>query len=133
MGMPGSVAINALNLSTLAVYGGDKPLCEGPRILPLLNVDFSANPSYSLDYSNQMRVGRMSMVQTVYIDASNSDASVTVSISTGQQITAKGRTQGFYSCLAQEPFKASFQSDGGARVSFIFLNFQLQPAQWATQ
>ena len=133
MGMAGSTPINAVHLSTLAVYGGDKPICEGPRILPLLNIDFSQTNLYSLDYSNQMKVGRMSMVQCVFVDASNSDASVTVQLSTGQQIVVKGRTQGFYSCLAQEPFKCNFMSEGGAKISFIFLNFPVPPAQWATQ
>ena len=133
MGMAGSTPLNATHLSTLAVYGGDKPICEGPRILPLLNVDFGQTNLYSLDYSNQMKIGRMSMVQTVFVDASQSDSSVMVQLSTGQQIVVKGRTQGFYSCLAQEPFKCNFQSDGGAKVSFIFLNFTVAPAQWATQ
>lgn len=133
MGMAGSTSINALNLSTLAVYGGDRPLCEGPRILPLLNIDFTQAALYSLDYSNQMKTGRMSMVQSVFIDNSQNDASAVVMLSTGQQIIAKGRTQGFYSCLAQEPFKVSFESQGGAKVSFIFCNFSIQPAQWATQ
>jgi hypothetical protein len=133
MGMAGATPINSANLSTLAVYGGDRPLCEGPRILPILNIDFSTVTTYSLDYSNQMKMGRMSMIQTVYIDNSQNDGAATVMLSTGQQITAKGRTQGFYNCLAQEPFKVSFESTGGARVSFIFLNFSIQPAQWATQ
>lgn len=133
MGMSGGVPINALALATLSVYGGDRPMCEGPRILPILNIDFSLNPIYSLDYSNQMRVGRMSMIQTVYVDNSQNDAQVTVTLTTGQRITAKGRTQGFYSALAQEPFRVAFESDGGALVSFIFMNFPIQPAQWLTQ
>lgn len=131
--MPGGAAINAINLTTFSVYGGDKPLCEGPRILPILNIDFGANSIYSLDYSNQMKVGRMSMIQTCYIDNSQNDASVTIALTTGQRITAKGRTQGFYSALAQEPFKVSFESDGGALVTIIFLNYAVQPAQWLTQ
>lgn len=133
MGTAGAIPINATNLSTLAVYGGDKPLCEGPRILPLLNLDFGQSDNYSLDYSNQMKQGRMSMIQTVYIDNSQNDAAATVILTTGQQITAKGRTQGYYNCLVQDPFRATFSSPGGALVSFIFLNFQIQPAQWLTQ
>lgn len=133
MGMPGGVSINAQALATLAVYGGDKPLCEGPRILPILNIDFGANSIYSLDYSNQMKTGRLSMIQTVYVDNSQNDAAVTVMLTTGQRITAKGRTQGYYSALAQEPFKVSFESDGGGMVSIIFLNFAVQPAQWLCQ
>jgi hypothetical protein len=131
MGM--GVAINALQLSTLAVYGGDRPLCEGPRILPVLNVDFGVSNIYSLDYSNQMKTGRLSMIQTLYIDNSQNDAPATVTLTTGQRVTAKGRTQGFYSALAQEPFKVVFESDGGAKASFIFMNFAIQPAQWLTQ
>ena len=126
--MPGGVSINAQGLSTLSVYGGDKPMCEGPRILPILNIDFGLSSVYSLDYSNQMKTGRMSMVQTVFIDNSQNDAPVTVMLTTGQRVTAKGRTQGYYSALAQDPFKASFESDGGAIVSIFFLNFPVQPA-----
>lgn len=133
MGTAGAIPINATNLSTLAVYGGDKPLCEGPRILPILNLDFGQSDFYSLDYSNQMKQGRMSMVQTVFIDNSQNDAAVTVMMTTGQQIVVKGRTQGYYNCLVQDPFKVSFGSPGGARVSIIFCNFQVQPAQWLTQ
>ena len=133
MGMPGGVSINALSLPTLAVFGGDKPLCEGPRILPILNIDFGANNIYTLDYSNQMKTGRLSMIQTVYIDNSQNDAAVTVTMTTGQRVTAKGRTQGFYSALAQDPFRVTMESDGGAMVSVIFLNFPVQPAQWLCQ
>lgn len=134
MASPTPVAINALNLSTPSVYGGDeRSLCEGPRIVPVLNVDFSVATTYTLDYSNQMKAGRISRIQTVFVDASAITGSVAVVMTTGQQIVVKGGTQGYFYCLAQEPFKVSMTSASTGKASFIFCNFTIEPAQWSSQ
>ena len=130
--IPGSV-IYAQNLSVLAVYGDDRPLCEGHRILPLINLDFSANNLYSLDFSNQMRIGRMSMVQTVFIDTSSlgpGPGPVSVQFTTGQVILANPRTQGFYPVMAQEPFRVVMESMAGGTATIIFANYVIYPTIW---
>jgi hypothetical protein len=125
--------IQAQRLSTLAVYGGGKPLCEGPRILPVTSLSFATIQRYELDYSNQMKVGRMSMIQSAYIDASNlgsGPGGLMVEFSTGQYIQASPQTQGFYPVLVQDPFRVVFQCGAGGLATIIFANYMIPPCVW---
>jgi hypothetical protein len=125
--------IVAHNLSTLAVYGGGKPLCEGPRILPVTSLSFETIQRYELDYSNQMKVGRMSMIQSCYIDASNlgsGPGGLMVEFTTGMYIQASPQTQGFYPCLVQDPFRVVIQCGAGGLATIIFANFMIPPCVW---
>ena len=127
--------LNALNLSTLPVYSGtEKPLCEGPRILPVLNLSFATIQRYELDYSNQMKTGRMSLVQSAYIDASNiggGPGGLLIEFpNTGQHIFAHGATQGYYPCLASDPLRVVFECHAGGLATIIFCNFMVPPIVW---
>lgn len=129
--------INAANLSTLAVFSGsEKPLCEGPRILPITGLNFATVQRYALDFSNQMKVGRMSMVQSAYIDASNigsGPGGLMLEMSTGQYIFAAAQTQGFYPVLIQDPFRIVIQCAAGGLATVIFTNFMVPPCVWHSE
>jgi hypothetical protein len=125
----------AIPASALPVYSiFHEPPCSGPRAL-LVAMSFTGGVgSYSLDYSNQQRTGKLENVQCVYIDASQTDVPVSVTFGTGQTITAKGRTQGYYPCLSADPFRCTISNPlSNANVIAMFLNFSVQPAQWASQ
>lgn len=134
--IPGAI-IASQNLSTLAVFGGDKPLCEGPRVLPILGISFANIERYELDYTNQMATGRISMVQSVWIDASNLGNGpgpiMVLFVGIGQRILANPRTQGFYPVMAAVPFRVVIECHAGGLADIIFANYVIPPAVWASQ
>jgi hypothetical protein len=107
---------------------------EGPKGIPLL-LDFSLNASYSVDLTNVLQTGYISMLQTLYIDLSD-PALGNVSVDTGvsvQTITAKAQTQGYYNALIPNPPKLTFRSTGGAGVArIILINVAIPGHVWAT-
>lgn len=129
-----STGIDATQLSSLALLDIAKIPKEGPKAIPLV-LDFTASDSYLLDYGNQQRLNKITMVQTVFIDASLSDVPVSVSVQgLNQVITAKGRTQGYYPVCCPNPLKLVFTCiTGPAGVIIILLNYPVSPCQWDTQ
>jgi hypothetical protein len=125
--------VNASNLMWQAVSGAQIP-SEGPKTVPI-RLDFSAADSYSLDLSQFQHLGKLQLVQAVFVDASQVDVAVSVAFSGGgQTIIVKGRTQGYYSVLASNPVSAVFTCpSGGALVNIALLNFPICSAQWPTQ
>jgi hypothetical protein len=99
-----------------------------------MNLSFATIERYELDYSNQMKVGRMSMVQSAFIDASNlgsGPGGLLVEFpTTGQHIFAGRETQGYYPCLASDPLKVVFECHAGGLATIIFCNFMVPPVVW---
>jgi hypothetical protein len=128
-----SVAINAVALSSIGVFGAVVP-GEGPRAVPV-NFNFANAATFTLNYSNQQNLGLISMVQTVFVDNSNSDVAVLLTFGgVNQTIIAKGRTQGYYAVCASNPFYLSITSPGSnSTVTVILLNFPVTSAQWPSQ
>lgn len=106
---------------------------EGPKAIPVL-LDFTgAVDTYILDIELLQNQGRMSMVQTLFIDLSQSANPLTVTINGGQTIIAKARTQGYYTILAANPFKATFQSlAGGVVIPVQLINSAIPGVVWST-
>lgn len=130
--------LNAQNMSTLPVFAGsEKPLCEGPKILPILNLSFATIERYLLDFSNQMKVGRMSLVQSAFIDASdlgNNPGGLLVEFQgTGQHIFAASQTQGYYPVLASDPLRVVFECHAGGEATIILCNFMMPPCVWHSE
>jgi hypothetical protein len=120
-------------LAQISVFGAQIP-SQGPQVVPV-PLDFSASDSYTLDYSSQQQRGRLQLCQTIFIDASQVDVSVSVTFDgSGQTISVPGRTQGYYSVCAANPLKISFSCPGGgAVVSVLLLNYPVAVAQWKSQ
>ena len=80
--------------------------CEGPVAIPI-QLDFSGStPSYSINLLLQQQQTRISLVQTVWIDMSNSSNDMTVFIpQVNQTIVAKAGTQGYYPVLCPNPIE----------------------------
>ena len=74
------------------------------------------------------------MIQTMYIDMSASDVPMIVNINGSRQnITAKGRTQGYYCVLAPNPVKLTFTCAGGPLgVVVYFINVPIPGVVWPT-
>lgn len=107
---------------------------DGPRTLPL-TFDFTAYDSYVVDLGSLEQQGRISMVQTVFVDTSGTDKALTIkSRGSNQVLTVKGRTNGYYNILASSPTVLEFTCVGGpAALSCQLVNVPIAGAVWATQ
>lgn len=107
---------------------------EGPKAIPVL-LDFTgAVDTYILDIELLQNQGRMSMVQTLFIDLSQSANSLTINVNgTGQVIIAKAHTQGYYTVLCANPCKMTFQSlAGGVVIPIQLVNAAIPGVVWST-
>lgn len=132
--------VTSLDPNTVVVYqdfGAQFPRENARAVALPLNFALTADPAsgFILDYGNKQSVGKISMIQTVYVDTSQTDMSVTITIGASQQlITVKGRTQGYYPVVCPNPFKVQVQSPGSSDlVGIFFLNYPVAPCQWASQ
>lgn len=107
---------------------------EGPIGIPV-GLDFSTVNTVTGDLTLEMSSGTIGFVQSVWIDNSkNTKALSIVFPGTGQILTVKANTQGYYPII---PFQGSFSwsatSIGAAVVvPVIFTNVQFEASQWAT-
>lgn len=115
---------------------------EGGKALALPILDFSQANQFFMDAELLGQLGFMSMVQTIFIDMSTSDISLQVTFNGSQQvIVAKGRTQGYYTCMAPNPVKLTFLCPGGpgldpttgrVGIRIWLLNVPIAGLVWAT-
>jgi hypothetical protein len=106
---------------------------EGPKAIPLL-LNFVTVASYSLDLTYIQESGQISMVQTLFIDASTATADLVVTVNgTNQKIVAAAGTQGYYPVLCPNPPKFAFVNTSGADVIPVFLiNAPISGVVWST-
>lgn len=130
-------SFNSSQLGNLQVANQTSP-AEGPRCIPLgLNFETAtpgATVSIPIDLSVQQYQTRISMVQTLFLDLSQTDSPVSVKVEgTNQVLIAKGRTQGYYPCLAPAPTRFTFSSAANAIIQAVMINVPIAGAVWATQ
>jgi hypothetical protein len=102
----------------------------GPRCIPL-PLDFGAVPQYTLDYTNMQQRGFFSMVQSVYVDNSNSTTILAITVQGSQQILkVPPGAQGYFPLLVPNPIRLQFDSAGGVVVTVILLNFPVAGILW---
>ena len=95
----------------------------GPKCLPI-NLDFAAQTSYDLDYSNQQRLGYLDMCQTLWVDNKSSAVILYITIAGSQQVLQiPAGIQGYFTCLCPNPIKMNFASAGGTVCQVTLLNF----------
>jgi hypothetical protein len=120
---------------TIWQVGNSLTPVEGPwAILSVLN--FANDQTFELNGINLLQPGQVfSMVQTLYIDASGTDAGVTVLVQkSAQVIRVKGRTQGYYPVVAPDIWDMVITClDGAAVVPVALLNYAVTPGAWPTQ
>lgn len=110
---------------------------EGPTaIFTALNfANADASSSFDLNELNLVEPSQpFSMIQCVYVDTSNTDAFIILTVQkSGQVIRVKGRTQGYYPIIAPNEWDLSiYCSDALAVVNLALLNYQVSPGQWST-
>ena len=118
-----------------ATGNGLEPL-EGPKAI-VTTLNFGLDNQFDINQLNVLPQGDtalMSMVQTVFINTSNTDDPVTVTMQkSGQAIVAAGRTQGYYPVIAPNNWDLTVScSDINALVFVALLNYEVRPAVWVT-
>lgn len=108
----------------------------GPKAVPLfLNFTDNVTTVIQLDLSSFIDQGFMDFVQCAYIDASLVAAGIIMTIAgSGQNVTIKPNTQGYYPVLAPNPFRVTFTaSQPGIGVVPVYLtNMPIAGVVWAT-
>ena len=110
---------------------------EGPIAIPL-TLDFSnatGQASYTVDLSPYQNMGnkRISIVQTAFIDMSQSGVALTLTDrDSGQQIVANPHTQGYYNILAPTPVVLDIACTNGPNNVYVALiNVPIPGTVWA--
>lgn len=108
------------------------PNCKGPLSLKVL-LDFSANAQYDLDLSLIQSLKEFDQCQTIFVD-NRTGANVEIDLGiSGQHITAKANTQGYYNVIMPVPSSVTFTSPGGGGVVTAFLlNVPVPGFVWPT-
>lgn len=106
---------------------------EGPKMVPFV-LNFPTNPAYLIDLTLTMQQQRISVVQSVFIDASAATASVSVAVQGTQlTITLEKGDQGFFPILVPTTgAKFSIASASTNPVTVIFLNVPVPSSIWHT-
>ena len=122
--------INGQNLTIKDTYNFEVP-CEGAKVIPLL-LDFSAFTEYDIDLTQLEQQGRFSMLQTVFIDLSDTASALVVVVTDVlQQIVANGHTQGYYPVLVPNPSKLQIQCLSGQVERVHLINVPIAGVVWA--
>jgi hypothetical protein len=120
---------------TIWQVGNSLTPAEGPWAI-FTSLNFALDQGFELNGINLLQPGQVfSMVQTLYIDASQTDSNITVLVQkSGQVIRIKGRTQGYYPVVAPDIWDMVITCyDLNAVVPVALLNYQVMPGAWVTQ
>lgn len=103
---------------------------RGPLAVPI-SPDWTVQQSYLVDLSIQNQFGTIDMVQTLFMDNSQSSAPLyAVNAVSQQTIICPAKSQGYFPFLCPQPSRFTLMSTGGVRASIECLNFPVQPAVW---
>jgi hypothetical protein len=106
---------------------------EGPRGIPV-QLDFTNTGELDIDISQLQQRGFMSMVQTVFVDMSNSPNPLTILVNgIGQRIVCKPNTQGYYTVLVPNPVRLQITCiQGSPIIPIVLCNVPIAGAVWPT-
>jgi hypothetical protein len=103
---------------------------EGPRMVPF-DVDFPTINQLDIDLTLMVQQKRMSVVQSVFIDASQCNASVSLQVvGTDLTIEVQEFTQGFYPLLVPSSPKFICTSASTGAAKLIFMNVPVPASVW---
>jgi hypothetical protein len=105
---------------------------DGPKTIPLV-FDFSTNAEQTFDCVEIIEQGKISYVQTMYVDNRDNPNELTITIDlVRQRISIPAHSQGYYSILAPTPprFTVKTGAVGAYTVGIHLLNVPIQPIVW---
>ena len=107
--------------------------CEGAMVIPL-TLDFGAFTEYDLDLSQFEQQGRFSMVQSIFVDLSDTASAMSIVVDpngVNQNIVANGHTQGYYTVLAPNPTQITFACNSAQIEKVHLVNAPVAGVVWA--
>lgn len=107
------------------------PINAGKAVMDLL--DFSTDSSIDVSCADEQRGGTVEYVQTLWVDNSINTATLSILVKgTGQVIKVAPKTQGYYSVLSAQEFKATISTTPAASllVTLGFINVEIEPSYW---
>lgn len=121
--------VSFLNYQTLS---NQKLPPEGPKALTAL-FDFTAGADYEVSLVQQGRDNQFTILQTVFVDASEVTSDITFTFGgTNQKIVAKLGTQGYYPVLCPAPIWFTVNcADNMHKVPMQFLNVPIPGVIWS--
>ncbi len=106
---------------------------EGPKSVPVnfqFNID-GANTIYDVDFRDLVESGKITVVQTVFIDNSAGGSEVIVTVQgSNQQIKCPANSQGYFPVLSAKIARFAVTTAGSANVPAQFINVPLPTAVW---
>lgn len=114
-----------------ALVSGFKITGLSPACIPY-SVDFSSLPSpQNIDLSSTQLKNQLGTIKAIFVDNSDNDASVTITMNTTlQQIIIPGGFQG-YVPVANANSQFQVETAGDAIVGIDFLNVDVEPCVWS--
>jgi hypothetical protein len=107
---------------------------EGPVCVPLGPFNFSTGASYNVNLTTFQQLGRISVVQGMFVDNSGNTSNLVVTcLITGQSVTVAPLTQGYYPLLSVNPFNFVVSSAGAVNFNAVIYvyNVPIPPAVWS--
>jgi hypothetical protein len=106
---------------------------EGPKAaFAVLNFN-GTDGTFSVDASQLIQTGKISYIQTLWIDNADNPVNLTITMAiTGQRIIVKANTQQYVNVLAPNMPVFHFSTTAGNfKVNVGLLNVPIQPDQWS--
>lgn len=105
-----------------------------PKTVPYITQTDTGGPD-ELDLTYFITNNNLDQIQSVYIDNKDGTTPFTLFIqSTGQNVTVKEHTQGWYPLMVSFPAEGKFVFSGAtAKTPIFFSNVPMPVGQWDTQ
>lgn len=105
---------------------------EGPLVVPNF-VDFTAFTTYQLDLTYQQQGGRISMIQTLYVDNSNATVPLFITVATsGQTIKIPANSQAYVPLTVTNKLAVSLTSSANLVIPVFVINVAMNATIWST-
>jgi hypothetical protein len=94
--------------------------------------NFTTQASFNTDLTSLAQQGKLTNVQTVYVDnTSNNEPVIVLSIVTNQSISVPAGVQGYYTMLVSSAMQFTVSSTGnGTTVQVQYIDVIIPPSQW---
>lgn len=103
---------------------------EGPKVVSF-NIDFSAGQQYKFDLTALQQNANISMIQTLFVDNSQSTVQLTMVMdTTNQRIIIPPQAQAYVPCILTNKIGVTIQSTSGLVIQCQALNIAMNMSVW---
>lgn len=118
----------------MAVKVADIPQ-EGPKAIPV-PISFLNSTDFDLDLSQQVNQGRISLIQSMFVDNNANDNVINIGIGQSpssaalQTIVVPSQSQGYFQIFSPNPARFHFNSQTTGSILVILSNSPIASATW---